>query len=181
MPILVKVVIGAAVGLAGGALLGYYGKCSSGSCPLTANPYRGALIGLVLGALVGASLAPGRTGGVKAAPSGIDTVNAPDEFDRRVLAGEGPVLVKFFTTRCPACRRLAPTIKKLAARYEGRVDVLEVDGDQAGQLVERYGISAVPTVLLFNGGKIVGRWVGVRSQDEYEAALDKVIAPGGAK
>ena len=88
MPILVKVVIGAAAGLAGGALLGYYGKCSSGSCPLTANPYRGALIGLVLGALVGASLGLGRTGGVEAPEGRIDTVNAPAEFDRRVLAGE---------------------------------------------------------------------------------------------
>jgi len=180
MQIIVKVLIGAAVGLAGGALLGYYGKCSSGSCPLTANPYRGALIGLVLGAMVGASLGPGRTGGVAAGDDSIDTVNAPDEFDRRVLAGVRPALVKFFTTRCPACRPLAPVIRKLAARYEGRVDVLKVDGDQAGQLVERYGISAVPTVLLFNGGKIVGRWLGVRSQDEYEAALDKVIAPGRA-
>ena len=54
---MIRLIIGIAIGVGLGALMGYFGKCSSGACPLTANPYRGAIYGGVMGALFAFSMA----------------------------------------------------------------------------------------------------------------------------
>lgn len=55
---LIRLIIGIAVGAALGALMGYFGKCSSGTCPLTATPWRGAIYGAVMGSLFSFSFGP---------------------------------------------------------------------------------------------------------------------------
>ena len=67
-----KVLLGVLIGAGAGAMLGYFGKCSSGSCPLTANPYRGALYGAVLGAVfaLGFSFEPKTQSGKSSQPQG---------------------------------------------------------------------------------------------------------------
>lgn len=59
-PSVLRLLIGIGVGSLAGAALGYYGQCTSGACPLTANPWRGAIYGAFLGALFALSTAPGR-------------------------------------------------------------------------------------------------------------------------
>ncbi len=167
-----RLLIGVGTGAAGGALLGYFGKCASGACPLTANPLRGALLGAVLGGVIALSL--GTRAGAEDALAGIPTV-APAEFEDRVLKAPRPVLVDFYADWCTYCRQLAPTIAGLADEYAGRVDVVKVDGDRAPQIIDRYAVGGYPTVLVFTNGEVFQTLPGVHEGRTYRAVLDAAV------
>lgn len=97
-------------------------------------------------------------------------------FEQQVLQADGPVLVDFYATWCPPCRQLAPRIDELAAEYEGQAKVLKINVDDAPGLAQRFAISAVPTLILFEGGEPVARWAGVQSKQALAAALDRRLA-----
>jgi thioredoxin 1 len=167
-----RVLLGVLIGGAIGAVLGYFGKCSSGACPLTANPYRGAIYGAVMGALL-ISVFSRTPKEAKESPN-IIHINSEVNFKTRVLDTRGIFLVDLFSNRCPPCRLLAPTISSLADRYAGKVTVCKVDVDQAPAVAQRYGVSAIPTVLIINNGREIKRLVGLRPEAEYVAILDKL-------
>jgi len=87
------------------------------------------------------------------------------------VAGSGCVLVDFWATWCMPCRMVAPIIEELADEYNGRVTVAKVDVDSEGEIATRYGIRSIPTVILFNGGVEVKRFIGVQSKEKYESEL----------
>ena len=93
-------------------------------------------------------------------------------FDAEVLQSTQPVLVDFWADWCGPCRMLAPTIDKLANDYQGKVKVGKVDTDANRDVAMKYGISAIPTVLLFKGGQVAQKFVGLRSEKDFRAALD---------
>ena len=169
----VRILLGVFIGGAIGAGLGYFGKCSSGSCPLTANPYRGTIYGAVIGALLVSVISPKLT--QRAESSNIVHIDSKADFKSHVLDKHGICLVDLFSNRCPPCRILAPTISSLADRYVGKVTVCKVDIDRVPAVAQRYGIRAIPTVLFIKNGKEIGRLVGLQSETEYIALLDKLV------
>ncbi len=171
---LLRVLIGAAIGLLAGAALGAVMKARGGTCPLTCNPVGGAIFGAIVGAaLAGSFGSSGRAGSLL---DGVRGVTSAAELDA-MIAGPRPVLVDFYTDNCPYCIQLAPTIAALAGQYKGRVDVVKVNASAVAELSERYGIQGVPAVLLFAGGREpIQRWVGVQEIGKYQAALDAAIA-----
>lgn len=173
---LVQIVIGLLIGGSLGALLGYFGKCSTGTCPLTANPYRGALIGAIIGGMLAFSGASSRPNDEGNEP-GHAAVTVEDEadFNRLVLQADRPVLVDFYSNSCPPCRRLAPIVETLAEDYSGRALVYKVNVDHTPALAQRYGIRGIPAVLFFNGGEEEHRLVGLEARDTYTDILDKLI------
>lgn len=74
-------------------------------------------------------------------------------FDNEVLSANGPVLVDFYTTWCGPCKMLSPIVEKLADEYQGKLTVAKVDVDGAPNLAAKYGISSVPTIIVFEAGK----------------------------
>lgn len=84
----------------------------------------------------------------------------PSAWDREVLSAKGPLLVDFWATWCPPCRRLAPTLERLAADESGRLTVAKLDVDGAPELSARYGVVSIPTLLVFLNGEVVDRAVG---------------------
>jgi thioredoxin 1 len=70
------------------------------------------------------------------------------------------------------CRMLAPTIDKIAKDYAGKVKVGKLDTDANRDVSIKYGISAIPTVILFKGGQVVQKFVGLRQERDFKEALD---------
>ena len=94
-------------------------------------------------------------------------------FEQEVLKSTQPVLVDFWADWCMPCRMLAPTIDKLATDYAGKVKVGKVDTDANRDISIKYGISAIPTIILFKGGQVVRKFVGVTPKKEFVSELQK--------
>src|ERR1700712_269815 len=93
-------------------------------------------------------------------------------FDAEVLTSREPVLVDFWAEWCMPCRALAPTIDKIAKDYAGKVKVGKVDTDSNREISIKYGINAIPTVILFKDGQVAQKFVGLRQEKDFKAALD---------
>ena len=93
-------------------------------------------------------------------------------FQEEVLGSSTPVLVDFWAEWCMPCRMLAPTIDKIAKDYAGKVKVGKLDTDANRDVAAKYGISAIPTVILFKNGEVAQKFVGLRKETEFKAALD---------
>ena len=95
-------------------------------------------------------------------------------FDEEVINADQPVLVDFWAEWCMPCRMLAPTIDELATEYDGKVKVGKVDTDANRDVAAKMNISAIPTIILFKGGEVVKKFVGVTQKQDFVEELDKV-------
>lgn len=96
-------------------------------------------------------------------------------FDTAVLQADRPVLVDFYADWCQPCRMVAPTVAELAGEYDEQAIFGKVDVDANPELARRYSVTSIPTLLLFRGGEVVERFVGVRPKAELAAAIDRVL------
>ena len=99
-------------------------------------------------------------------------------FEDEVLGASEPVLVDFWAEWCMPCKALGPTIDELATEYAGKVKVGKVNTDENQSLSAKFGISAIPTVILFQGGQIKEKFVGMRSKKDFATSLDAAVAGG---
>ncbi len=97
-------------------------------------------------------------------------------FQSDVLDTDQPVLVDFWAPWCGPCKMLAPTIEELAGEYDGRARIGKMNTDENPQTATAHQISAIPTVMLFKGGEVVERFVGVTPKDKFSAALDSHLS-----
>ncbi|MBC7783023.1 MAG: thioredoxin [Burkholderiales bacterium] len=93
-------------------------------------------------------------------------------FDAEVLKSGQPVLVDFWAEWCMPCKALAPTIEKLAGEYVGKIKVGKVDTDSNRDISIKYGINAIPTVILFKDGEVAAKFVGLKPERDFREALD---------
>jgi thioredoxin 1 len=96
-------------------------------------------------------------------------------FESEVLASDKPVLVDFWAPWCGPCKMIAPTIDAVANDYSGKVRVGKVNTDDNPKTASSYSISAIPTVLVFKGGQVVDRFVGVVNKDKLVTSLNAQI------
>ncbi len=173
MKFLVIVLIGA---IAGG-LMGYLGKCTTGACPLTATPFRGAGFGALLGLLIAMSNTAGRFSRDPVEVSdNILRVSDLGALQALIAGAEVPVMVDFYAHWCGPCRRLAPELSALADAWKGNAIIVKVNVDDQREIAASYRISSIPDVRVFSGGQQVQASSGFRPKQEWH---DMLVAAGG--
>jgi len=93
-------------------------------------------------------------------------------FEQEVLKSALPALVDFWAPWCGPCRMLGPVIEEMANDYAGKVKVCKLNTDEAQDTAAKYNISAIPTILIFKGGKVVNELVGMQKKEELKKILD---------
>ncbi|HEC24840.1 MAG TPA: thioredoxin [bacterium] len=96
-------------------------------------------------------------------------------FDTEVLKSDKPVLVDFWAVWCAPCRAVAPIIEEMASDYDGKIKVGKVNVDENRVVPGKYGIRGIPTVILFNDGKVVDQIVGAAPKTSFKQMIDKVV------
>jgi thioredoxin 1 len=89
-----------------------------------------------------------------------------------VLGSDKPVLVDFWAEWCAPCRAMVPDLEAVAAQYSGRVRVGKLNVEENETVPFQYGITAMPTLLLFKGGKVIEQRVGKMSREQLAKLLD---------
>ena len=94
-----------------------------------------------------------------------------ETFQREVLASELPVIVDFCAPWCGPCLAVAPVLEKIVAERQGEVRLVKVNIDEEQQLAARFGISSIPTIVLFKDGIAVAGTIGTRRKAQLEKEL----------
>ena len=96
-------------------------------------------------------------------------------FEEVVLKSSQPVLVDFWAEWCGPCRMLGPIIEELSSDYDGKAVIGKVDVDSNQQYAAQFGVRNIPTVLIFKGGELVNRQVGVSQKNVYADYIDALL------
>ena len=100
-----------------------------------------------------------------------------NDFDSAVLQATEPVLVDFWGPGCPPCRTIAPMIEELAAENADSIKVAKVNVYDSPNVAAKYGITGIPTLILFKGGEVADRFMGIQPKSRLQDAIDE--AAGG--
>jgi thioredoxin 1 len=97
-------------------------------------------------------------------------------FDAEVLKSQTPVLVDFWAEWCMPCRMLTPTIEAVADEFSAKIKVGKLDTDGNRNVAVKYAINAIPTIIIFKGGEVRKKFVGLTNKDDLTKAINEVIA-----
>lgn len=102
----------------------------------------------------------------------MKTIELNKETFDATLGGGQPVLVDFWADWCGPCKMIGPVVEQLATEYEGRAVVAKVDVDEEPELARRFGIRAIPTLILFKDGQPLKTFRGMQEKAELIAAIE---------
>jgi len=97
------------------------------------------------------------------------------DFQNEVLDSSLPVLVDFTAVWCGPCKMVDPIIKQLAGEWDGRVKVVKCDADQNPNVLMKYGIMGIPTIMMFKGGQVAERLSGYQPKDKLVSKMSPHI------
>lgn len=96
-------------------------------------------------------------------------------FDEMVHNSEAPVLVDFWAPWCGPCKMIGPIVEELATEYGDKARICKLNTDDARDTAVEFGISAIPTIILFKGGQVQKKWVGLTGKKDLVEAIDGLL------
>ena len=100
---------------------------------------------------------------------------SPTKFDDFLAASDVPVLVDFYADWCGPCKAMAPILKDLKAAWGEKIKVIKVDTDAHPEIAGRFGISGIPTLILFRKTEVLHRTSGVMPLTRLQAEYGRFI------
>lgn len=99
-----------------------------------------------------------------------------DTFEQEVLNADLPTLVDLWAEWCAPCRMMSPVVERVAQQHEGRLRVVKLDVQENVDTAVRYGVTSIPTLLLFVGGELKERLVGYMPQEKIDERIEGYLA-----
>jgi thioredoxin 1 len=96
-------------------------------------------------------------------------------FEEEVLKSDKPCLVDFWAEWCGPCRMVGPIVEEIAKDYADKLKVGKLNVDQNGQTAAKYGIMSIPSLLIFDQGKVVDQIVGAAPKKQFVERIDKIV------
>ena len=94
-------------------------------------------------------------------------------FETEVYQSDIPVLVDFYADWCGPCKAMAPVVEALAEEYRGKAKVGKINTDDNQDIAMEYGIMSIPTFLVFKGGKVIKKMIGMQDKRTLVAAVEE--------
>ncbi len=96
------------------------------------------------------------------------------DFQEKVLNSDIPVLIDFWAPWCGPCKMAAPALEELSEAYKDKVKFLKINVDENQTNASSLGVMSIPTTILFNQGKEIGRQIGFAGKQAFEDLLKKL-------
>lgn len=114
----------------------------------------------------------------KIAGSGNNSVThvTSKSWDAEVIKSDLPVFVDFWAEWCGPCRMVGPAVEQIAKVMGGKIKVAKVNVDENQEIAMKYGIQSIPSLLLFKGGKEIGRTIGAAPKEAYIRFIESSLA-----
>ena len=98
-----------------------------------------------------------------------------DNLAAEIEQDDGVALVDFWAEWCPPCQMITPIVEELAETYQGKAKIGKLDVDANRETAGKFGITAIPSLIVFKGGEAVKRFTGVTQKDELQGAIDQAL------
>ena len=96
------------------------------------------------------------------------------DFEQVVNSGK-PVFIDFWAPWCGPCRIIGPIVEELAPNYEGKAIIAKMNVDENQQVPMKFGVTSIPTLIMFKEGKMVDRAIGAMPKANLQAFIDKSL------